>query len=61
MHFEKNALGFHPSFQTCYKPNLRRDKKCKECEFREHVLCESSPNYEEAKIEFEKKIKRKKD
>ena len=52
-------LGFTPSWETCYRPDLylKKVKECNMCEFREHSYCRESPRY---KL-FKKEEKRNKD
>ena len=54
MEIPRNQLGFRPSFETCYQPQLFFKNKCNECEWKVHVLCKESPNYEKYKKKYEK-------
>jgi hypothetical protein len=50
-----NKLGFYPSWDTCYRPDLARDKLCDKCKFRKYVYCRESPKYEKLKDEYEER------
>ena len=49
-----SVLGFYPSWDTCYRPDLAHKKECSKCEFKKYVYCKESPNYKRMKSEYEK-------
>jgi hypothetical protein len=52
---QPNKLGFYPSWNTCYRPDLAIKKMCDKCKFKKHVYCKESPNYEKLKDEYEER------